>query len=78
MCVGVGEDFIENEKLKKLVDEDIQLANRELEEYERVKKYVIINRKFTEATGEMTPTLKVKRTIIMKNFEKEINELFKK
>lgn len=78
MCIGVGEDFIQNDKLKKLVDEDIQLANRELEEYERIKKYVIINRKFTEATGEMTPTLKVKRNIIMKNFEKEINELFKR
>ena len=30
MCVTVGEDFIANEKLKKLVDEDIQAANKEL------------------------------------------------
>lgn len=77
-CVAVGDDFIQNELLRKLVDEDIQQANKELEEYERIKKYVIVNRKFSELNGEMTPTLKVKRNAVLKNFEKEIQELYKK
>ncbi len=77
-CVAVGDDFIQNELLRKLVDEDIQEANKELEEYERIKKYVIVNRKFNESSGEMTPTLKVKRNVVLKNFEKEIQELYKK
>jgi long-chain acyl-CoA synthetase len=77
-CVAVGDDFIQNELLRKLVDEDIQQANKELEEYERIKKYVIVNRKFNESNGEMTPTLKVKRNVVLKNFEKEIQELYKK
>ncbi|HPK43651.1 MAG TPA: long-chain fatty acid--CoA ligase [Spirochaetota bacterium] len=77
-CVAVGDDFIQNELLRKLVDEDIQQANKELEEYERIKKYVIVNRKFSESNGEMTPTLKVKRNVVLKNFEKEIQELYKK
>lgn len=77
-CVAVGDDFIQNELLRKLVDEDIQEANKELEEYERIKKYVIVNRKFSELNGEMTPTLKVKRNAVLKNFEKEIQELYKK
>jgi len=77
-CVAVGDDFIQNELLRKLVDEDIQEANKELEEYERIKKYVIVNRKFSESNGEMTPTLKVKRNVVLKNFEKEIQELYKK
>ncbi|HQL44853.1 MAG TPA: long-chain fatty acid--CoA ligase, partial [Spirochaetota bacterium] len=77
-CVAVGDDFIQNELLRKLVDEDIQQANKELEEYERIKKYVIVNRKFNELNGEMTPTLKVKRNAVLKNFEKEIQELYKK
>ncbi|HQQ51466.1 MAG TPA: long-chain fatty acid--CoA ligase [Spirochaetota bacterium] len=77
-CVAVGDDFIQNELLRKLVDEDIQQANKELEEYERIKKYVIVNRKFNESSGEMTPTLKVKRNVVLKNFEKEIQELYKK
>ncbi len=78
MCVAVGEDFIANETLKKLVDEDIQAANRELEEYERIRKYVIVPRRFTEFHGEMTPTLKVKRNVVFKNFEQEISSIYKK
>ena len=77
-CVAVGDDFIQNELLRKLVDEDIQQANKELEEYERIKKYVIVNRKFSESNGEITPTLNVKRNVVLKNFEKEIQELYKK
>lgn len=78
MCVTVGEDFIANEKLKKLVDEDIQAANKELEEFERVKKYAIVPRRFTELHGEMTPTLKVKRNVVLRNFEREIQGLYQK
>ncbi len=78
MCIKVGDDFIANEKLKKLVDEDIQAGNKELEEFERIKKYTIINRRFTETDGEMTPTLKVKRNIVLKNFENEIKTLYGK
>jgi long-chain acyl-CoA synthetase len=78
MCIAVGEDFISNETLKKLVDEDIQAGNRELEEYERIRKYMIVARRFTELHGEMTPTLKVKRNVIFKNFEKEIKGLYQK
>ncbi|RPI93817.1 MAG: hypothetical protein EHM32_07560 [Spirochaetales bacterium] len=78
MCIAVGEDFISNETLKKLVDEDIQAANRELEEYERIRKYMIVARRFTELHGEMTPTLKVKRNVVFKNFEREIKGLYQK
>jgi long-chain acyl-CoA synthetase len=78
MCVAVGADFIANETLKNLVDGDIQAANRELEEYERIKKYVIVPRRFTELHGEMTPTLKVKRNVVFKNFEQEIKGLYQK
>ena len=67
-----------NETLKKLVDEDIQAGNRELEEYERIRKYMIVARRFTELHGEMTPTLKVKRNVVFKNFEKEIKGLYQK
>ena len=78
MCVAVGEDFIANERLRKLVDEDIQAANLELEEFERVKKYAIVPRRFTELNGEMTPTLKVKRNVVLKNFEREIQGIYRK
>ena len=77
MCVKVGEDFIENEKLKALIDAEIQKVNsEELEEYERIKKYKILPRKLTEVHGEMTPTLKVKRKVVLDNFKNDIDNLY--
>jgi len=76
-CVKVGSDFIENEELMKLVDQEIQRVNQEeLEEYECIKSYRIIPRKLTEQSGEMTPTFKVKRKVVMDNFADLIEEIY--
>ncbi|NQU04067.1 MAG: AMP-dependent synthetase, partial [Syntrophaceae bacterium] len=76
VCIEVGDDFIEKEELRKRIDDDIKIANEELEEFERIQKYLIIRRKMTEETGEITPTLKIKRNIVLKNFEKEIERMY--
>lgn len=76
LCVKVGNDFVEKEELKSLIDGEIKEANEELEEYEQIRDYLIITRRLTEQTGEMTPTLKVKRSIVLKNFEKEIGRMY--
>jgi long-chain acyl-CoA synthetase len=77
VCVKVGYDFIEKEELKAIIDAEIRKANEELEEYEAIRKYVVTNRRFTEQTGEMTPTLKVKRSVVMKNFEDVIKGMYR-
>jgi len=77
VCVKAGNDFIEKEELRAIIDAEIRKANKELEEYEAIHKYVVTNRRFTEQTGEMTPTLKVKRSVVMKNFEDVINEMYR-
>lgn len=76
MCVQVGTDFIEKEELKRIVDEEIQRANQQLEDFETIKRYVILNRRFLESMEEVTPTLKLKRKIIQMNFAKEIESLY--
>lgn len=77
VCVKAGDDFVEKEELRAIIDAEIRKANEELEEYEAIHKYVVTNRRFTEQTGEMTPTLKVKRSVVMKNFEDVINEMYR-
>ncbi len=77
ICVRVGDDFVENEELKNLIAEDIANANSQLEDYEKIKKYHISNRRFLEAMDEITPTLKNKYRNIIKNFKAEIDELYK-
>lgn len=76
VCVKAGHDFIAIPRLKELVREAIDEANQELEEHERIKDYVIIPRKFTEVADEVTPTLKLKRRVIISNFKDDVDKLF--
>jgi long-chain acyl-CoA synthetase len=77
ICTRVGQDFIDKPELKTIIDADIQKVNAELEEYERVKKYIVLPRKLTVEEGEMTPTMKVKRNEVIKHFKAEIEGLYK-
>ena len=76
MCVEAGEDFISSQRLMELVDADIQAVNRELEEYERIKKYTILARRLTVSDGDMTPTLKVKRKVVLDKYKEKIDKLY--
>ena len=76
VCEKVGSDFISNPLLKETIDKEVERINRELESYERIKKYIILDRRFTENSGEMTPTLKVKRNVVIANMKDEIKKLY--
>ncbi len=76
MCVEAGEDFTGNRRLIELIDADIQAVNKDLEEYERIKKYTILSRRLTVADGDMTPTLKVKRKVVLDKHKEKIDKMY--
>ncbi len=51
-------------------------VNSELARYETIKNFAILPREFTTETGELTPSMKVKRKYCDKKFEKEILSLY--
>jgi long-chain acyl-CoA synthetase len=59
-----------------LYDEIIAALNRELSQFERIKKFRVLPREFTIASGELTPTMKVKRKAVEQNLAAEIEELY--
>jgi long-chain acyl-CoA synthetase len=59
-----------------LYDEIIAALNRELSQFERIKKFRVLPREFTIASGELTPTMKVKRKTVEQNLAAEIAELY--
>ena len=76
MVVEVDDAFIEIPRLKELIDEDIQLVNNELEEYEKIKKYTILKRRLTVQDGDMTPTFKVKRKSVIDKYKDVIDKMY--
>jgi long-chain acyl-CoA synthetase len=68
--------FIENEQLKRWLNEDVKKYNENLAKFERVKEFLIKRTPFSIEDGDMTITLKVKRKVVMEKFENEINIMY--
>ncbi|GAB3823009.1 AMP-dependent synthetase/ligase [Pontibacter rugosus] len=55
---------------------EIEKTNEGLAQYETIKKFRLIPRMWTVETGELTPTLKVKRKAITANYQSEIESMY--
>jgi long-chain acyl-CoA synthetase len=69
-------DRREDEKLRAEIQTAIDDANRAVSHAEAIKVFRILPRDFTEATGEMTPSLKVKRGVVQKMYADEIAAIY--
>ena len=62
----------EQKNLKKEeIDKEIKKINNYLSNIERIKKYFVINEKFSIENGMLTPTLKLKRYKIIKKYQNQ-------
>ena len=68
----VTEKEINEEKIKKIVEE----TNKSLTLIEKIKKFVLIYEEFTINNGMLTPTLKLKRKEIIKNYKQQLENLY--
>ncbi len=75
-CIEVGEDVISHAYVKELIEGEVKRINEYLEDYEKIKAYTILSRKFTEEDGELTPTMKVKRKVVMENYDDKIKAMY--
>ena len=72
---GNREELCENPYVVKRVQRDAVELTRELSDYERVKRVYLLPREFSIDKGEMTPTLKIKRSVIDEKYEEAIDEI---
>ncbi|HEX9096328.1 MAG TPA: long-chain fatty acid--CoA ligase [Candidatus Dormibacteraeota bacterium] len=69
---GLVDDAGLRARLSKTVDE----VNQGLASFETVKYFTVLARDFTEAEGELTPTLKKKRRVITQHFSDQIDAMY--
>lgn len=58
------------------VKQAVQRANKQLAQYEQIRKFRVLDRDFTIEAGEMTPTMKVRRRQVLENFRAQIAEMY--
>jgi long-chain acyl-CoA synthetase len=58
------------------VQEAVESVNAERSRYEQIKRFAVLPREFTLEHGEMTPTLKLKRKVVLEHFADEVESLY--
>ncbi len=71
-----NKEMVENEKVIRLIMHRIEKRSEPLARYEKVKKFVLLDKEFSMEDGEVTPTLKLKRKIITDKYKEELEKLY--
>jgi long-chain acyl-CoA synthetase len=71
------EDLVKNDDIYKLLEDDMGKFQKKLANYERVRKFVLLDRAFSIENGEITPSLKVKRKVVEEKYGDLIEHMYK-
>jgi long-chain acyl-CoA synthetase len=63
-------------RVRALIQGVVDEVNRERSRHEQLKRFVLLPRDFTIADGEVTPTLKLRRRVVLENFADEVEALY--
>ncbi|WP_423148013.1 AMP-dependent synthetase/ligase [Rubrolithibacter danxiaensis] len=70
--------FIENKDIINWIAEDVKLLSADLAKFERIRHFIVKRVPFSIESGEMTPTLKIKRKVVEKKYENVIDEMYRR
>nr|WP_206443643.1 AMP-dependent synthetase/ligase [Nocardioides sp. KC13] len=72
------DDLVDDEDLRAVIQSAVDDANKAVSKAESIRKFVIIPDSWTEEGGQLTPSLKLKRNVVMREFSHEVDALYAK
>ena len=73
---GTREELVTRPDVVALYEEIVEALNRDLSQFERIKRIAVLPAEFTVESGELTPTLKVKRKVVEQRWHDQIEALY--
>jgi long-chain acyl-CoA synthetase len=70
------EELARAPEVRELIEREIAERNNELASYESVKQFRILPRDLSIETGELTPTLKIKRKVVCEKYGALLEEIY--
>lgn len=70
------EEIVEKKEINDFYKEKIKEIQQHLSDFEKVKKFTLMPSEFGISNGEITPTLKVKRNIVLKKYADVIEKMY--
>jgi len=77
---GLPTDMAElarTEEVRALIQAELDAANAKYAQVEQIKRFAILDHDFTQDTGELTPTMKLKRNVIYGNHAELFDDLYR-
>ncbi len=69
-------ELLKNDAIMELFKERIDTLQQQFAHYEQIKKFTLLPEPFSMAKGELTNTLKIKRSVLNKNYAAEIEAMY--
>ncbi len=69
-------EIVRSDACRQMVAEYVDQLNQRLNRWETIKKHIILDHDLTVESGELTPSLKVKRKVVEDNYKDEIAALY--
>ncbi|MBO0719703.1 MAG: long-chain fatty acid--CoA ligase [Blastocatellia bacterium] len=76
---GIAEDgqaLLNNPRIVDLIEKEVERCTGDFSHYEKVKGIILIDREMTIENGELTPTLKVRRRVVVDHHRESIDQLY--
>ena len=70
-------EIVASQQVKDMVGGYVDQLNGRLNRWETIKKWMLLDHDLTVESGELTPSMKVKRKVVEQNYKDEINALYK-
>ena len=71
-----NKELIQNETILKRFQKEVNELNKQLGQVEQIKRYRLVSETWGNPTGELSPTLKLKRKVLYKKYDHILREIF--
>lgn len=69
-------DLVQNEQIIAMIKERIDTLQQQFAHFEQIKRFTLLPEPFSMAKGELTNTLKIKRSVLLVNYAEQISKMY--
>ena len=69
-------DMAKNSKVIDAIQKQVDEANSQVAQVQQIKKFIVLEKEWTDSSGELTPTLKLKRNVIAETYHDQIESMY--
>jgi long-chain acyl-CoA synthetase len=69
-------ELVQTDEVRELVQKELDRANANYARVEQVKKFALLDHDLTQESGELTPTLKLKRNVVSERYQDVFESLY--